>query len=352
MQHKVDQAKSAMIGKDSKVKEPTEQDFLSTGITLLNLAMYNRVNGGILKGHIYRVAGRSSSGKTFLCRTILAEAVNNPAFNGYELVYDDVERGALMDTERFFGKKLVERLVAPAIAKDRSPIYSTTIGDFYNRIRTKLEKGTKLIWIEDSLDALASDRESKMTDGKAKINSQEMRKLVDPLQQTGSILVIISQVRTNMQPVIPGMRMMVPEDIISGGRAPEFYSTADIILRKSKTLKTTYKTKKYTTGHRISARITKNRLSGLDHTVYFPFYRTYGIDDIGANVDFLIDNGYWSKDKSGVMTADEFCFTGSVTKLITRIEKENEQQKLAILVGKVWREIQEACSTSRKPRYL
>jgi len=346
---KVDQAREALSGPTGD-RTPSEPCFLSTGVTLINLANYGRVDGGIAKGHIYRIAGRSSSGKTFLCRTILAEAARSPAFADYDLIYDDVERGALMDTEKFFGRTLVNRLVPPARSKDRTPLYSNTTLEFYRNIRSRIEKGVKLIWILDSLDSLSPDAESKMGDGKAKINSQELRKLLLPLEETGSILVLISQVRANMN-IMPGpFKFTAPEDVISGGRAPEFYSTLDMILRKSKSIKTVYKERNYVVGHHVTAKITKNRLQGREEVISFPFYPSYGIDDIGANVDWLVLVNYWAREKGGV-EAKEFDVCLTRNKLVRHIEDQGLERSLQNIVGKVWGEIRDAITMERKPRY-
>ena len=125
------------------------------------------------------------------------------------------------------------------------------------------------------MDALNSDAESKMTDGKAKTNSQNLRKLIDPLQSSGSILVLVSQAHVNMRSMFGG-------DTIAGGLALEYYPTLDIRLRKVKVLKTIYKGNKIPTGVIVAAMVKKNRMTGKDRIVYFPFHETYGIDDIGT----------------------------------------------------------------------
>lgn len=363
MKNKAVQKAEAELGK--RTKETTslrDRDFVSTGVTLINLATYGRTHGGIAKGTINRICGLSSSGKTFLCRTILAEAARNPEFDSYDLIYDDVERGALMDTEKFFGKKLVSRLVPPARSKIKLPIYSSSSMDFYRRIGERLKKGRKVIWILDSLDSLDRDSDSKMGDGKAKVHSQELRRLLEPLAETGSILVLISQVRMNMKAMSP----WDPPHIASGGMAPEFYSAVEIWLRKAKTLKTSYRGKKYTSGIQVRAHIKKNRTSGNDCQILFPFSRSYGIDDIGANIDYLIDNKHWKYEKSkqeedsqddeadkskSIILAEDFDIAGTRAEVIQRIEGKNLQRELQVLTGRIWNDIESAINVERIPRY-
>ena len=56
---------------------------LSTGSTMLNLALTDNPYGGYPKGCLVNVVGDSSSGKTFLCLNTLAEAVCSSAFEKY-----------------------------------------------------------------------------------------------------------------------------------------------------------------------------------------------------------------------------------------------------------------------------
>lgn len=317
---------------------------LSIGLTLGNLGICGKTNVGLAKGKIYRLQGRSQSGKTFVARTILAEAARSKVFDEYELIYDDVERGALMDTEKYYGRKLVERLVPPDGTPD-DPMYSVTVGDFFKRINFLLAQGKKLIWIEDSLDSLEPDNATKMGDGKAKVYSQELRRLLKPLDETGSILILISQVRMDIRSPWGG-------DLASGGMAPEFYSTLEIVLRKLKPIKKKYKDVDYITGSLVSCRIKKNRISGRDRLIKFPFDPEVGIDDVGANVDFLLASNHWKKNKAAkVIQAPEFNFTGGRSALVKKIEEEGVERELQILVGKVWREIDEALTVGRKNRY-
>ena len=367
------EAAAKMLGATPRIETVQESDYLSLGIIPLNLAVHGRINGGVQKGRIYRLNGRPSGGKTFVARTILAEACINPAFEGYQLVYDDVEEGALMDTEKFFGKQLVKRLQPPAwYAKSRRPYYSRFVTECFNRIRKRMEDGKRIIWIIDSLDALRpdGDKTTKMTDNKAKVYSQEIRRLMDPVMATKSIIVLISQARANMD-----AGPFDDEDITAGGRALDHYPSVDIRLRKQKSLRTPYKGVKFVTGSIIRAQVKKNRISGRDYTVFFPFYPTYGIDNIGACVDYLFFMKHWKKVKeekydvlevnvedgddensssdtgNSQVAAPEFGFKGTKQELIQHIESNELEQELNVLTGKVWKEIEATITPERKPRY-
>jgi len=342
----------------------TDKDFLSTGITLLNLATYNRVFGGMAKGFLYRLIGKSQTAKSFVSRMILAEAANNPEFDKYELIHDDIEKGVLMNDVKFFGTKLAARIRAPMYSKEgKKPIMSRTIMDMFDRMNKKLDAKKKFIWIVDSFDALQSMTTTKMGDGKAKIAADKLRGVIDDrLVESGSIIIFVHHAKTNMsQEFTWGPK----PDVTTGGLSPEFYSTADIRLSKLSVIKKVIKGKKaadadedddskdrkIAIGNWIGAHVTKNRLSGMDRTIRFSLYPSVGIDDLGSCVDFLIANSHWEKQKGGIVQSEEFDFEGSPEKLIQHIEITNQERELRVLTGRVWQEIEQACSLQRKPRY-
>ena len=64
--------------KKHKREKLTNSSFLSTGSTLLNLALTGKPNCGFVKGKYHFIVGDSISGKTFLSLTCLAEAATMP----------------------------------------------------------------------------------------------------------------------------------------------------------------------------------------------------------------------------------------------------------------------------------
>lgn len=338
-----DKVRKALLHKDEE-KPARPEDFLSTGLTLVDLATYGKLGHGYRRGRIYRLIGRPSTGKTWLARVALAEAANNPAYDDYTLIYDDPERGAGMDTVKFFGWKLARRLTAPGRTAKGNPVHSKSIMDFYKRIRKRLDRGKPIIWVEDSLDALEPEAETKMGDGKAKIHSQELRKLITPLDETGSILILTSQAKTDL-------RSLYGQDTTSGGRSPEFYSTCEFWLSKLGSIKTTYNKVKYNQGSKVQLRVKKNRLSGQDVLIQFCFYPSLGIDDTGSCVDFLIRANHWRKQESGIH-APEFSLSLPRNKLIQKIDENHDLRiSLHTVVEEVWHGIQEACAVKRTSRY-
>lgn len=333
-----------------------EPVLLSTGSTLLNLACSNDPFGGLVTGSYYNYTGDSDSGKSFYALTALAEASINPLFDNYRLVLDDPENGALMDKEKFFGKKLVQRL---------ERIVSSSQEAFYYSLDTILEKPS--IVVLDSMDSITAedDREKfderkkahskgKETTGtygtaKAKVNSSNLNWVVSKLKSTNSILIIISQTRDRI-----GFGAQYDPKTRSGGRALKFYATAEIWTSTKETIKTKYKSKSKTktvdVGIISQIKVKKNRSTGRKPTIEVPIYWSTGVDDLGSCVKFLCEWGYW-KSSGSSLEAPEFDFEGSSDVLVERIEENGEETKLRTLVGEVWKDIEDKCAVRRKPRY-
>ena len=68
--------------KTTKKKKSTEKvnsklELVTTGSTMLNLAISNKVNGGYPIGRVINIVGDKSSGKTLLAIEALASAIHN-----------------------------------------------------------------------------------------------------------------------------------------------------------------------------------------------------------------------------------------------------------------------------------
>ena len=72
MKTKTEKLKKELTREREPAAPPVE--FLSTGCTLLNLACAGSRRGGFTVGHFTYLVGDSTSGKTFLALTCLAEA--------------------------------------------------------------------------------------------------------------------------------------------------------------------------------------------------------------------------------------------------------------------------------------
>ena len=353
----------------------TAKDFLSTGSTLLNLACTGFPNRGFAKGRYYFIVGDTTSGKTWLSLTCLAEAARNPEFKEYRFIYDNAEDGALMDLEKFFGKKVAQKLEPPRIYKGES-VFSADIEDFYFNMDDAIKDGRPFIYIVDSMDSLSSEAEGNkfdknkkasragkdskgsFGDGKAKVNSSMLRRVIGrSLKKSGSILIVINQTRAKMNAM-----QFESKKTYSGGYALEFYATMKLISSVAGQITRTIKGNKRQIGINCKIRVKKSRVRGWDRTVVIPIYHSMksdegahgGIDDIGCCVDYMLDEGDWKKvkeDKKTVIDAKGLGIKGSRRKIIRLIERQEFEKDLHELVADVWNEIEDACTIRRKKRY-
>lgn len=353
----IEQVKADLVEKTQHPGPPTAKQLLNTGSTLLNLAISGRPGGGFLIGGYTLYVGDSSSGKSMLVLTSLAEAASNPRFDNHKLVFNNVEDGAHFDFVKFFGKKLADRI------EQRQ---SVTIDDFYFDLDDTLDSGP-CIYILDSMDALSSESEGKKFkerkkasargpaalakvtgdygDGKAKKNSAGLRQALPKLKATGSILIIICQTRDNIE------QFTFEKKTRAGGRALKFYAQCEIWTSVVKKLKKTVRGTPLPIGIIAKAQVKKNRITGKDWAVEVPIYFNTGIDEIGSCINYLVEWKHWKLSDKGVLTAPEFDFVGRVEKLIAKIEEEELERELRAVVTEVWRDVEAQLEVKRKPRY-
>jgi len=339
---------------------------LNGASTLLNLNCTGHLEGAIPPGTYVFLVGDSGAGKTFLARSWLAEAAVNPVFDDYDLVYDDVEYGALMDTGRYFGQNLVDRLKPPREDEDGDPVYSETIEEFYYHVHRLLDSGKPIIYVLDSMDALTSEYEGQKFeervkaieggkaakgdygDGKAKKNASGIRQILRKLRATGSILVIINQTRDNI-----GSNAMFNPKTRSGGHALTFYATLEIWMQVGKKITKTVQKQTRQIGSNVKVKLKKNRASGRLREFDLIFYYSHGFDDIGACVQYLADEHRWPSANGRIKAVDLVDDGKARTpdQLIKYIEDNDLEFDVRQLVKEVFDEIEEGCKVERKSRY-
>src|SRR4030065_471292 len=350
--------------KPEKIEDNMSVKHIPSGSTLLNCAASDSAFGAYKIGTIVTIPGGSASGKTMLIYTMFAEICDIKRFDKFRLIYDDAEEALSIDIEKLFGKKTKVRVIPPRINKETGDsIYSETIQDFKNNLMLCIKKGIPFIYVLDSLDSLSSDaemdREYKLAIQSAKSGEQVkeikgqqiadkaraigqcLRTIRQQLKNTKGLLVIIQQERTNI-----GGGMFRPETITSGGRAPFYYSSHQIWLKKSKAIKKGEKK----IGAKTRVNIMKNKLTGKERNIEYNIYYSYGIDDIGSQIDFLVQEKIWKK-KGGIIVSDEF-IPATREKLIRYIEENNLQKKLKKITGESWRKIEKELELTRKAKYL
>lgn len=358
------QMKSSSKKKKRTSKETVDYNRLvSSGSTLLNCACTDSPHGAFQQGKFVNIVGDSSSGKTLLALTLFAEANLDEKYDNYLFVYDDVEFGCEFDKEKICGKEAAKRIQPPAKDKEGEDDPSGTVQDFHYNIR-KLLKGDKpFIYILDSYDALDTEEDEKKLEEQMKAkeegkqakgsygtskaigSSSLFRNIKKALKKTNSILIVISQTRTNIN-----AGLFSPSKTRSGGKALDFYATHIMWMAIIKPIDIERNKIKRQIGVETKVNVTKNRLTGKKRAIDFTIYYDLGIDDIKANIKFLLDVKWWSKKKQKIV-AEELGLVETEKVLIREIEKNNLESKLRDIVGEAWKEVEESVKLNRKSRY-
>lgn len=344
-------------------EKETPGKLIPTGCVLFDLALSDSIVGGWKTGKIVNVIGDSSSGKSILALSTLAEVANSSRFRGYRLIFDDVECASEFNVRRLFGRRAAKKIAPPRTDDDGEPLYSNMIEDFHSNIRDVINDGKPFIYVLDSFDALHAEDDEQKADrmltarkrgektagtyalAKPKMASWILRDIKSKLaNKAGSLLIIISQTRANIDPFSPAKKTR------SGGMALRFYSTHEVWLAIKKKIKS----RNQVIGVQTIAKISKNKLTGKIREVEFPIYYDYGIDNIGACIDWLVREKYWKKRKNSIVaTLEGDELVGSRNSVIKWIEREKEKRSLLNhVIETAWNEREESLKLNRKPKYV
>ena len=351
--------KALSILERGSTKPQRSEEYLSLGCPLLNLAVSGDWRKGLLKGTYMFYAGDSSSGKTLATLTQLAEAANDPNFADYELWHIDVEVGNFFNFEMFFGKKAASRIqiLRPA---DGEPMLLEYV---YDWIEAKLDGGVKMIVVVDSFDSLSSEAKEKkivedakaraegkettgkFTDGKPKVNSERLSRIMAKLANNGSIMTGICQIRDNMNAGLYG-----PKHSRGGGHAIKFNASVEIWTVPGEKMKKTVNGKDRIVGYYTRFNIKKNRVNGRERTVTIPILPDVGMDATGAAVDFLVDEKVWS-NSGGRVASTLYEATYHREELIRKIEEDGKEPELYEAMQAAWDGVESELKIHRKQRY-
>jgi len=263
-----------------------------------------------------------------------------------------------------FGEKVAERIEPPSRDKNGDEKNSDTIEEFHMHVDQALRRQHPFIYVLDSFDGLSSEADRKKAKeqikqkekgneettgsyGQAKnIKINEILRLIKgELKSTNSLLIIVSQVRDNMEVGSFTKKRR------AGGRALKHYSWQEFWLKLGAKRTATAKEKKMMIGVDSIADITKNRQTGKQRQAKFPIYYDLGIDDVSACVDFLEENKHWQKKKQ-TLVAHEFDTEATKAKIVEYIENNNLESKLQKVVGTCWSEIEDSLKLkNRKKRF-
>lgn len=261
------------------------KEWVSTGSSLLDLAISNRPNGGIPVGRITEITGLNSSGKSLVSAHILAETQKM----GGIAMFIDTESAVSTDF-----------LAAIGVDRSKNWMYlrRETIEDIFSVIESAItttrnndkSKYKLLTIVVDSLAGASTKVEMDADytkDGwataKAILLSKAMRKITNLIATEKICLVFTNQLRTKMN----AMAFADPYTT-SGGMAVAFHSSVRIRLSNAGALK-----KKdwggvdQIIGNKIDAKIIKNRIGPPQRKASFEIFYDSGIDNYSGWIKVL-----------------------------------------------------------------
>ena len=364
-----------------RIALPPVKGYLSTGSTLMDLAISNQYPGGVGIGRITQIFGDESTAKTVLVQEVLGAAQRA----GGHAILEDAERTLDFWRTNLFGlstgewgtnaehlekaealrtidKKKTGTALADAVEvcpmfTYRRPhsieqLFDDEIGEALTLIAKKKIQAPVCIGV-DSVSALPAEEElTKRLDegsyrmGKARIDSAGFRKYITPMADLGLTIIAIDQTRDAVG--APGYG---PKKTVSGGHAIEFYSSTRVQLSKAATILNEYK---QPIGVVIKFVVVKNKLGppfreGRLHVLF-----DIGVDDVTANLEWLKEHVIpemkspfgckgawfnWGEEKIGQ----------GMVQAVETVEKVNMEKDVEKEVARIWALIHKPLD--RKPRH-
>lgn len=316
-------------------------EFIGSGCTILDAAL----GGGWAERRISNILGESSTGKTLL--GIEAEANFKRKYPTGRIIH--------IDTEAAFDPDYAESLGLDTESVELYDAFATVeeIGALFEGIfseRSASDSNEPCLIVLDSVDALTCEAEQSrsMTDGtfgteKPKLLSQLFRRYVRLLSSCNVTLMIMSQVRANLNAGPFGK-----QTVTSGGKALKFYCSQQVELQHQKQIKRTRGSVERVVGNLVQAQTLKNRCGPSFRKVKFPLVFSYGIDDVAASLNFLVEAG---RGKLAGLDKDTQAAAGLLVKKINALDGAEYAEHVAKVneaAVAAWREIEGDFAPTRK----
>ena len=264
---------------------PTDlTEWISTGSSLLDLAISNRPNGGFPVGRIVELQGMEASGKSL----IIAHTLANTQKKGGLAVYIDTENALSEEFLRAVGVDVSNMLYVPL----------ETIEDAFEAIENIIEtvrKSSKDRLVTIALDSVSAattkieqdadyDKDGWAT-AKAIVMSKAMRKITSIIGKQRVLFLCTSQLREKM-----GV-MFGDKYTTSGGKALGFHASCRIRLKGVGKLKSGTGKTEQIIGVQTEAQVIKNRMGPPFKKATFDIYFNSGIDDYNSWLALKKDYG-------------------------------------------------------------
>lgn len=259
---------------DGKEDTPTDlDDWVSTGSTMLDIAISNRANGGLPVGRIIELTGLEGSGKSLLCAHVIA----NTQKQGGIGLFIDTESALNEEFYRAVGVDMKKFLYVNHEALE--DIFDMVV-DIIEKVR-KTSKNKLVTIVVDSVSASSTkaELESKFSkDGyatdKAIIISKAMRKITSLIAKQRILLIFTNQLRQKMNAMPFGDQYTT-----SGGMGIRYHSSVRLRLNQIGKIKNKAGD---VVGTKVKTQVVKNRCGPPHREADFEIYFDRGIDDYTA----------------------------------------------------------------------
>jgi recombination protein RecA len=261
------------------------KEWVSTGSTILDLAISNRKNGGFPVGRVCEITGLEQSGKSLLA----AHTLLNTQKKGGLAVYIDTENALSTEFLSAIGLNLKEMLYIPL----------ETVEDIFETVETIIEKvrssdKNRLVTIVVDSIAGASTKTEMAADfdkdgyatAKALIISKAMRKITNLIGRERICLIFTNQLRQKLNAPAFSDPWTTP-----GGKGIPFHASVRIRLSSIGAIKAKVNGQDTIVGSRVKAKLVKNRCGPPLREAEYEVYFDSGIDDYSSWLTTMKDYG-------------------------------------------------------------
>lgn len=260
--------------------DPTQvTEWVSTGSTLLDLAISNRPYGGLPVGKFVELSGAESTGKSLFCAQLIAETQRKGGLSVF------------FDSEFSVDKTFWEALGINV--KNVNYVPFTTLEELFTKLelcigafRKADNKRLLTIFVDSVAQAsIESEMESEhgvtgYATGKSLIIGKALRKITGLISKQRVLVVFTNQVRYNLNAGPFGEKF-----IVSGGKALPHASSVRIRLSNIGKLKNPISKEVY--GIECQAQIIKSRFGPNFKIAQFNIFYDSGVQDLSSWVDFM-----------------------------------------------------------------
>ena len=262
-------------------ENPAEiSDWISTGSSILDLAISNRPHGGLPVGKMIELNGLEGTGKSLVSAHICAETQRK----GGIAVVLDTENAAAPEFWKSLGVDLKNLLY----------VQTDTVEDIFEKMEQmigvvrKSNKDRILTLIIDSVAAASTKAELEsdhgkdgFATGKSIIISKAMRKITNMIGRQKVLTVFTNQLRQNLNAMSFGDKY-----VVSGGKALAYHCSVRVRLNNTGKLKKG----EAIIGNECKAVVVKNRMGPPQRQASFDIYFDSGIADYSSWIKVLKEN--------------------------------------------------------------